>query len=143
MIEELIVGVAVVLRNNKGQILLGLRKSGWGDKTWAPPGGKIEQGESIKRAACRELAEETSIIIQEKDLSLIGITTNHISERKRRHISLFMRADSFSGSPKIMEADKCEKWEWFDVDKQPEQLFTPWKIFLENHRQTLKKVVED
>ena len=143
MIEELIVGVAVVLRNNKGQILLGLRKSGWGDNTWAPPGGKIEHGESIKSAACRELAEETSITIQEKDLSFIGITTNYISERNRRHISIFLRAGRFSGSPKIMEADKCKRWEWFEADKQPEQLFAPWKIFLENHPQALKKVVED
>jgi 8-oxo-dGTP pyrophosphatase MutT (NUDIX family) len=44
-----------------GRVLLGRRLAGAGQGALAPPGGRLEDGESAWAAACRELREETGI----------------------------------------------------------------------------------
>jgi ADP-ribose pyrophosphatase YjhB (NUDIX family) len=51
-------GVAVVLRDAGGRILLHRRRVGGG---WAPPSGGVEPGEDLRTALHRELAEETAL----------------------------------------------------------------------------------
>ena len=54
-------GVAVVVRDDKGRILLERRSDcGW----WGMPGGRVEPGESVKQAAIREVLEETGLIVR-------------------------------------------------------------------------------
>ena len=61
-------GVGVVVRNEKGYILLEKRSDcGW----WGLPGGRIEPVESIIEAAVREVREETGLTI--KVVRLIGV----------------------------------------------------------------------
>ena len=47
---------------NGAQVLLGLKKHGFGAGRIVAPGGKIEPGESPIQAAVRELHEETSVV---------------------------------------------------------------------------------
>lgn len=42
-------------------------------ETWGVPAGKLESGESPKEGAVRELLEETAILVNQSDLSEIGI----------------------------------------------------------------------
>lgn len=66
--------VAVVLclpvREGDGTVwvLLGRKKKGFGRGKTVAPGGKIEAGESPAEAAARELAEETSLVADPRDL---------------------------------------------------------------------------
>ncbi|MET1035413.1 MAG: NUDIX domain-containing protein [Arthrobacter sp.] len=66
--------VAVVLclpvREDDGTltVLLGRKKKGFGRGKTVAPGGKIEAGETPAEAAARELAEETSLIVDPRDL---------------------------------------------------------------------------
>ena len=55
---ELCVG-AVVVRD--GSILLIRRGTPPGEGLWSVPGGRVQQGESLADAVCRELREETGL----------------------------------------------------------------------------------
>jgi 8-oxo-dGTP pyrophosphatase MutT (NUDIX family) len=53
-----------------GKILLLKRQKGKPqEKTWGPPAGKVDDGESLKAAVLREVFEETGIIIEEGRIS--------------------------------------------------------------------------
>lgn len=53
---------------NGTQVLLGLKKRGFGKGRVVAPGGKIEPGESPAGAAVRELFEETAVLADEASL---------------------------------------------------------------------------
>ena len=60
----ILVGVAVAVLNEKGEILLQKRMGG----LWGVPGGFVELGESTEEAGRREVLEETGIEIGKLDL---------------------------------------------------------------------------
>ncbi len=62
-----------MVRNN--EVLLGLKKRGFGAGKFTGFGGKIEAGEDVKTAAGRELLEETGLIVAERDLEAYGRLT--------------------------------------------------------------------
>ena len=55
------VGVSIVIHDEQGRVLLGLRAGKHGAGTWGLPGGAIEPGEDPIEAARRELEEETGL----------------------------------------------------------------------------------
>ena len=54
-------GVAVIVRDDRGQLLLE-KRSNCG--LWGLPGGRSEPGESVKDAAIREVREETGLLVE-------------------------------------------------------------------------------
>jgi 8-oxo-dGTP diphosphatase len=58
--------------NPSREVLLGLKKIGFGAGKYAGFGGRVESGESIEAATVRELEEETSIRVSVHDLYPIG-----------------------------------------------------------------------
>ena len=54
-------GVAIVVRDGDGRVLLGRRAVGWGAGAWCIPCGSVEWGEDVRAAAERELLEETGV----------------------------------------------------------------------------------
>jgi mutator protein MutT len=72
---ELIVAAGGIVENEKGEILLQLRRG-----KWDLPKGKLDDGETIEECAVREVEEETGL----KDIQLgelIGTTTHRYTER--------------------------------------------------------------
>ncbi|MDO8647954.1 MAG: NUDIX hydrolase [Candidatus Diapherotrites archaeon] len=114
------VGVGVLIRNN-GKILFGKRKGAHGEGTWAPPGGHLEFGESIEDCALREVVEEAGIKI--KPVESKSFTNDFFEKEQKHYITLFMVCDFVSGTPKLLEPEKCEKWEWFSWNELPKPLF--------------------
>jgi 8-oxo-dGTP diphosphatase len=41
-----------------------------------------------------------------------------------------MKSEYASGELKLMEPNKCEKWDWFNINDLPEPLFLPLKNLL-------------
>jgi ADP-ribose pyrophosphatase YjhB (NUDIX family) len=63
-----LVGVTVLIVNEKEEILLVKRRNEPGKNLWSFPGGLIELGESIKKTAEREVKEETGLKIKVRKL---------------------------------------------------------------------------
>jgi 8-oxo-dGTP diphosphatase len=114
------IGVACLVQK-EGKILLGQRLQSHGEGLWAPPGGHLEFGESVKDCATRELLEETGLT----PLSLrLGPWVENVMEQGEKHyITLFVFIDHFVGEPKLLEPRKCLGWKWFSWQALPAPLF--------------------
>ena len=116
------VGVGViVIKDNK--VALGKRKNAHGADTWCFPGGHLEFNEEIEDCARREVMEETGLKI--KNIRLGPFTNDIFTEENKHYITLFVTSDYDSGELRIMEPDKCERWDWFEWNELPQPLFIP------------------
>jgi 8-oxo-dGTP diphosphatase len=120
------VGVAVVVRRN-GRLLMGLRKGSHGAGTWSVPGGSLQPGETIAECAARELIEETGMVAEPNDIELLGCTNRvYAAENGQHFTTVYVLAMVWpEEEPRVMEPDKCERWEWRDRDDVPGRLFEP------------------
>ncbi len=115
------IGVGVIIINRDGQVLLGKRLSRHGYGTWSFPGGHLEENETPIECAHREAKEETGLKLTEARL---GPATRDIFEESGKiYLTHFVIAQCHEGTPRMMEPDKCEGWQWFDWDKLPTPLF--------------------
>lgn len=117
------VGVGVWIFNTQGKLLLGRRLSKHGRGTWAPPGGKMEFGETPIIAAIRETKEETDLEISPEQIHEFACTNDIFPDR--HYVTIHCCVDNFVGTPKAMELKKCVYWRWFDIDNLPKPLFLP------------------
>jgi len=125
---EQLIGVGVLIVQD-GKLLLGKRTGSHGAGSWGLPGGHLEAGESFAACAMRETAEETGIKISE--IRNVDFTNDLFKKEGKQYITLFVEATSFSGTPHVLEPEKCEQWQWFSRNEIPENLFKPFQSLLE------------
>lgn len=113
------VGVGVMIFKN-GKILLGKRKNAHGEGEYAWPGGHMEHMESFEECAKRETLEETGMEIE--NISFLRLL-NFKDYAPKHYIDIVLKADWKSGEPQVLEAHKCEGWDWYDIDDLPDPLF--------------------
>ncbi len=112
------VGVSVlVFKNNK--VLLGKRKGSHGEGEYASPGGHLEFGESIEDCARRECLEEAGIKI--KNIKFLRLA--NLRKYGKHYADIGLTAEWDSGDVKVMEPEKMEKWNWYDLNDLPKPLF--------------------
>lgn len=127
-----LVGVGVMVKNKNGEILLGLRKSPYGEGTWSFPGGHLEFGETMAQAAIRETKEETGLDASE--LELVSLADEMGSLDKGKHyVNVGFLAHLVSGEPMISEPEKWEKWEWFDLNNLPEPILEATGLMIKRY----------
>ncbi|KAL7620764.1 hypothetical protein AAE478_009762 [Parahypoxylon ruwenzoriense] len=106
------VGVAALIRNARGQFVLGRRKGSHGAGTWAFPGGHLEMGESLCGCAERETLEETGLRVT--GLRTVAVTNDVFDPASKHYITVFIvcRMANERDQPEVLEPDKCEGWHW-------------------------------
>ena len=125
------VGIGVLVFNDKGKVLFMHRISKHAHNTWAGPGGWLEFGETFEKAAKREVKEELNLDI--RDIKVVGVTNHIYKDEGKQVVTVFVKANKFTGEPKIMEPNKCSKFGWFDLGKLPEPLMPSVKMYLESN----------
>lgn len=124
------VGLGVMIFKN-GKVLLGKRKNAHGAGEYAWPGGHLEFGESFESCAKRETMEEAGISI--KNIRFLRLM-NFKQYADKHYADIGLIADWESGEPKVMEPEKCEGWDWYDMEKLPQPLFGPVPSYIESYR---------
>lgn len=105
------VGVAAIVRNAKGKMIMGIRK-GFGAGKWQFPGGHLEMGESYFACAERETFEETGLRVHAE--RVIAITNDVFDPASKHYVTIFVlctREDD-TQEPMVAEPEKCERWSW-------------------------------
>ena len=114
------VGVGVVIFKEGGKLLLAKRKSKLARGYYSSSGGHLENGESFEVAVLREISEENGVTV--KNLKFLCVS--HIKDHPPHHyVDIGFSAEWESGEPKVLEPDKFEDWNWYDLDNLPEPLF--------------------
>lgn len=134
------VGVAVVVHNAEGKVLIGLRKTAHGRGMWGFPGGHLEMGETPAECARREAMEEAGIEVA--NARLFGVT-NDIFGPDKHYVTLFMACDAVGGTVENREPEKLEKWEWHDWADLPTPRFNPIDKFLTDPEIDCRSIVSE
>lgn len=118
-----------VLVMNDGRILLEKRAHTHGAGTWGPPTGHIDFGETPEQTAARETFEETGIKLANIKFHTV---TNDIFEAEHYHtVTIWMKAEHFSGTPKVHAPEEETEVGWFAWDALPTPLYLPFANVLQ------------
>ncbi|MCX4501147.1 bifunctional class I SAM-dependent methyltransferase/NUDIX hydrolase [Streptomyces anulatus] len=127
------VGVGAILLSEQG-VLLGRHLLG----TLELPGGSVEAGESFEDAVVRELAEETGLVARTEDVVLLGTLVDHVAGVLRVTVGAVVR--TWQGQPTTQPDESVGDWEWYPLDRLPDDLFvcsaqilTAWRPDLPIH----------
>lgn len=124
------VGVGVFILKD-GKVLLGKRKNSHGASEYGGPGGHLEYGETARQTALREIAEECGIKV--KNLKMLCVT-DLLTYLPKHYVDIGFAADWQSGEPKVLEPDKIESWNWYDIEKPPKKLFGCFTSYAESYK---------
>lgn len=95
------------------QVLLGMKKRGFGAGWWNGFGGKLDEGETYEDSAKRETEEE--VCIKVSDLRLVARLLFYFNDELEFGNLVFI-TENYEGEPTETEEMRPE---WFDISKLP------------------------
>lgn len=119
----------LVVRGNK--ILLGLLTNKWNyqeKQVYGVPGRDIRFGESIGTTIKRDIKEDLGCII--RSYKVFCVNANYALGNHYIGIGVITGID---GEPKNLIPEDWEKWEWFDKNNIPNNLFPTTKNLIESY----------
>ena len=111
----------------EGQVLLGLKKRGFGQGLWNGFGGKVNEGETILEGAIRELNEESGFT--GKNLEKIAILYFHFEKDLGKYTELeihVFKTSTFEGE--LVESEEMQP-KWYNLSEVPYKDMWPDDIY--------------
>lgn len=124
------IGIGIMILKD-GKVLLTKRKNAHGAGEFAFPGGHLEYMESFEQCALREISEECGLKV--KNLNFLFLS-NLKKYAPKHYVHIGLIADWESGEPQVLEPDKCESWEWYDMDNLPSPRFETCELSFIAHK---------
>ena len=115
--KSMIVAVHLLLIKDGKLLMMRRYNTGYEDGNYSLCAGHIDGGEVYHEAMKREAKEELGIQISDDQLKTVQVMHR---KSKDERIDYFFTAESWQGSVKNMEEDKCDELKWFDIDELPE-----------------------
>lgn len=102
-----------------------LQRSSFGPQKWSLPGGGIERDESEARAAIREIAEETNVVITEKNLRKLGekrVPAGPKLYKKWPMVNMIFLVATIKSQtePQVIRPLEVLEVQWFPLSKLPD-----------------------
>jgi 8-oxo-dGTP diphosphatase len=104
------------------QVLLALRQgTGYADGQWNLPSGKLDAGETVDAAVCREAHEEVGLLLDVAELRLsVLLHWRNPQGQYRLGVFFHVEADPVRhGIPVNAEPHKCAGIGWYPMDAMP------------------------
>ena len=119
-------GAAIIIRNEKGQILLQERTD---RNKWGLPGGCQDLGEDLRDTAVREAFEETGISINPKEIILIDTLSGESRKNSYpngdivyNNTSLYLADVSMTDTSGLKGDSETKRLKFFNPEEVPENL---------------------
>lgn len=113
------VGAAVVLRDDRGRVLMVRRGPGATQEgRWCIPAGYVDYGEEIRAAAAREVREETGL---EARVGEVLQVASNFHDPAKLTVGIWFEGEVIGG--RLAAGDDADDAAWFDLDDLPELAF--------------------
>jgi 8-oxo-dGTP pyrophosphatase MutT (NUDIX family) len=100
-----------------GEVLLGMKKRGFGMGKWNGFGGKVQDGEDVVAATIREVKEEVGVLIAPEDLKDAGTLAFTFKDNAEwDNLCRIFVATKWAGEPAESEEMRPQ---WHSIDKLP------------------------
>ncbi len=133
-----LVGVAVVVRNAAGQVLLGLRAK---DQLWASFGGTLESAETVSEGGARELFEETGLRLSMFQRITFG---EGVKRDGTRYVTLYLLTDCPSDQvPVNKEPLVTTELRWFDPTALPANMWERERVVIRGLPSTSSPIIQE
>jgi len=118
-------GAAIVAN---GKLLLVKRRRPPEVGCWGLPGGKVDRFETTLAATIREVEEELGIT----PLDPVPLVNMELIDREANEhwLAPIFRVERWKGSPRLMEPEKHEAFDWFPLDTPPAPLTEAARVAL-------------
>lgn len=121
--QDITVGVAAVIWNAAGQVLLIRRINPPRAGQWSLPGGRVERGERLEDAVRREVREETGLEVTLLGLAGVAEITDATALGGSGHYVLIDYTARVLAGTARGASDACDAT-WFSPDALPEGLWS-------------------
>lgn len=107
--------LTLVIIQRGDEILLGMKKRGFGVGKWNGFGGKLHDGETVEAAAQREVFEEIGVTVDELEkIGVIDFSWQHKAD-EILEVNIF-KCTHFTGQP--VESEEM-KPQWYNISEIP------------------------